>query len=202
MTFTDCSLGPPVQVRASPVSAASSPPGNALDLRLGPRQSPRFPVMTPPQRRFHDSPMYQGSPSSPASSLGMGPFLTSFPDVATHGSPASYLSSPSSYSQWDSTPAANSAAMSSSIRSNTQLPSMGGTPQSRPSQKVAFANCRPGGSPGDSTRQRRRDSSGHPSYHGNADYQVREHRRAHSSQRPATVPATHMHHTLPVTYTP
>ncbi|KAI9067300.1 hypothetical protein FKP32DRAFT_271995 [Trametes sanguinea] len=54
-----------VQARASPVTVAPSPPSNALNLELGPRQSPRFPVMTPPQRRLHDSPMYQGSPASP-----------------------------------------------------------------------------------------------------------------------------------------
>ncbi|KAJ3005558.1 hypothetical protein NUW54_g4288 [Trametes sanguinea] len=209
-----------VQARASPVTVAPSPPSNALNLELGPRQSPRFPVMTPPQRRLHDSPMYQGSPSSPASSLGMGPYLTSFPGellfpytrqtyliciskaVPPPRSPPSSVSSPSAYSQWDSSPAASSAMMSSSIRSNTQLPSVSGTPQSRASLKVAFADYRPGESPGDSTRRRRRDTRGHPSEHGSQAYQVRERRRAQPSLRPATVPATHMHSSLPATYTP
>ncbi|KAI0663394.1 hypothetical protein C8Q70DRAFT_354777 [Cubamyces menziesii] len=114
-----------VQTRAAPIAWTPSPSHNALDLVLGPRQSPRPRVMTP-STRVRDSPNQNGSPWTPASSLNLGAPLTSF-SPAFGGWKATPSGTPSSLSHRNRS---SSSRPSTSIRSATDLPPVMESPTS------------------------------------------------------------------------
>ncbi|KAI8993978.1 hypothetical protein BD414DRAFT_269219 [Trametes punicea] len=183
-----------MQTRLAPITWSPDPLQNALDLELGPRMSPR-PRVTTPQRGVRDSPIHQGTPWTPASSLDMSMQLEAFsPAFSRPGRPESSSNSPSSYRRGS----AAGFRTSGSIRSSTNLPSVTESHKSRLSSTVRFADYRQYDSPSPEIRQRRERPLHQQVVASGVD---RRGRAMQSSLRASTLPETHFRSHHPFTST-
>ncbi|KAI0666021.1 hypothetical protein C8Q78DRAFT_490567 [Trametes maxima] len=192
-----------VQIRAGPVPWTPTGLGHdALDLELGPRQSPCPRMMTPPRPPAHGSPLMQASPWTPASSLGWSPQLASFsPPPGARRTSLPHSLSQSSYRQ------NSSPGSSGTIQSSTSLPPVVESPSSlrRSALGVTYADHRSYRSPHAATRHRVSPVRGTQPMASVAARRMgtaRSFRPMQSPLRSATVPETQFPSNRPVTFTP
>ncbi|KAH9892696.1 hypothetical protein C8Q73DRAFT_68958 [Cubamyces lactineus] len=189
-----------VQTRAAPIAWTPSPSHNALDLVLGPRQSPRPRVMTP-STRVRDSPDRSGSPWTPASSLHMGAPLTSFsPSIGGWKSTPS--GTPSSLSHRNR---GSGSRPSTGIRSATELPPVMESPTSCSPVSISSTGSRHAGNahatgPG---RYRPSPAWGQQATPGSAGgRRQRDFRSMEIPSRASTLPQAHLPSNNLTTFTP
>ncbi|KAI0358601.1 hypothetical protein OH77DRAFT_1421009 [Trametes cingulata] len=183
-----------VQTRAAPVTWAPSPPHNALDVELGPRVSPRPGVMTP-VRSVRNSPVPNGAPWTPMSSLGLSPELARFSPVGARR--GTFADSPSSYMS-----SSGSSSRSSGIRSTTDLPPIVESPPARSPMSVRYSDNR--AYHHQSTAVQYRANHGRQQINSTTAHRATgtDYRRVQSPLRTSTVPEARYASARPMTFTP
>ncbi|KAI0335095.1 hypothetical protein GY45DRAFT_983520 [Cubamyces sp. BRFM 1775] len=189
-----------VQTRAAPIAWTPSPSRNALDLVLGPRESPRPRVMTP-STRVRDSPNQNGSPWTPASSLNMSAQLTSF-SPAFGGWKATPSGTPSTLSHRNRS---SSSRPSTSIRSATELPPVMESPTSHSPLSISSTGRYADNAPAGSGRYRHSPAWGQNSAVGSTGGRQQGDFRSRSMKPPlraSTLPQAHPPSNNLKTFTP